>query len=369
MAKTIGLVNLHSEVSFKGLTERRPVASVSYLGRYGIIDIVLSNMSNSDLDAVGILIQNNPRSLFKHIGTGNQWNFNLKKGGISLLYNEKYANNLKYNHDINNLVENIAYIKDNNPDYVVISPAHIVTTMNYKDIIAEHIQSGAEITMVYQHIDNADEAYIGSDYLKLDNGQVEEIKINKGNKKERDISLETYVFNTSVLLELIDYATHLSSFFNLRDTLAYLADERTIHACEYKGYARCLDSIEHYLEYSLELLDLNISTQVFKSNWPIFTRTNDTPPAKYRQHARVTKSFVANGAMIDGKVENSIIGREVVIGTGATVKNSIIFSGSKIADGAYLENVIVDKGVTVEKVTELEGTKSNPLYIKEGDNV
>lgn len=367
MAKTIGLVNLHSEVSYKGLTENRPVASVSYLGRYGIIDFVLSNMSNSNLDAVGILIQSNPRSLFKHLGTGNEWNFNLKKGGISLLYNEQYANNLKYNHDINNLVENIAFIRDNAPDYVVIAPAHIITTMDYEEVVDAHIESGAEITVVYQHINNADESFIGSDYLRLNGNKVDEVKVNKGNKKERDISLETYVINASVLFELIDYATHLSSFYGLRDTLSYLADERTINAYEYKGYVRCIDSMEHYLEYSLEMLDLDVSTQVFKSNWPIYTRTNDTPPTKYKKHARVTKSFVANGAIIDGKVEGSIIGRGVEIGKGAVVKNSIIFSGSKIAEGAVLENVIVDKRVSVEKVTELTGTKTNPLYIKEGD--
>ena len=106
MAKVVGLVNLHSDVSYKGLTERRPVASVSFLGRYGIIDFVLSNMSNSNVDTVGVLIKEKPRSLFKHLGTGNSWNFNSKSGGVSLLYNEKYANNPKYNHDINNLVEN-----------------------------------------------------------------------------------------------------------------------------------------------------------------------------------------------------------------------------------------------------------------------
>lgn len=367
MAKTVGIVNLHSDITFKGLTERRPVASVNFLGRYGIIDVVLSNMSNSNLNTVGILIQDNPRSLFKHLGTGNEWNFNQKKGGISLLYNEKYANSPKYNHDINNLVENIAFIKDSAPDYVVVAPAHIITTMNYQTIVDQHIASGSEVTIVYQHINNADEAFIGSNYLKLDGNKVNEIKVNKGNKNERDISLETYVFNTSVLMDIIDYAKHLSSFFNLKDTLAYLADERTINACEYKGFVRCIDSMEHYLEYSLEMTDLEISTQVFKSNWPIYTRTNDTPPTKYKKHARITKSMVANGAIIDGKVENSIIARDVVIGTGAVVKNSIIFSGSTIADGVVLENVIIDKHVTVEKVTELTGTKTAPLYVKEGD--
>ena len=78
MAKVIGLVNLHSDIEFTGLTERRPVASVSFLGRYGIIDFVLSNMSNSKIDAIGVMIQKKPRSLFKHLGNGNSWNFNKK---------------------------------------------------------------------------------------------------------------------------------------------------------------------------------------------------------------------------------------------------------------------------------------------------
>ena len=98
MAKVIGLVNLHSDVNFSKLTERRPVASVSFLGRYAIIDLVLSNMSNSNIDKVGVLIQEKPRSLFKHLEGGTSWNFNSKVGGVSYLYDERYANNAKYNH-------------------------------------------------------------------------------------------------------------------------------------------------------------------------------------------------------------------------------------------------------------------------------
>jgi len=369
MAKTIGLINLHSNISFKALTERRPVASVSFLGRYGMIDFVLSNFSNSDIDSVGVLIQEKPRSLFGHLGFGNEWNFNRKSGGVTLMYNEKYANNVRYNHDINNMVENISFIKKSKADYVVIAPAHIITIMDFEDLVKAHQESGAEITMVYQHIDNADSSFIGSDYLKIKNGKVEEIKINKGNKEERDISLETYVFNVDVLLDIINYATDLSSFYDLKDTLTYLINERDIYTYQYQGYARCFNSVENYLKYSLELLDDHVYSQIFKSNWPIFTRTNDTPPTKYKEHAVVNQSFVANGAVIDGKVEHSIIGREVEIGEGATVINSIIFTGSKIANGAYLENVIVDKDAVIKNITNLIGTTSNPLYVREGDVV
>lgn len=369
MAKVIGLVNLHSNVDYTGLTERRPVASVSFLGRYAIIDFVLSNMSNSGVDAVGVLIQQKPRSLFKHLGNGNSWNFNSKAGGVSFLYNEKYANNPNYNHDINNLIENIAFLENNPSDYVVIAPAHIVTTMDYNDVLEAHEKSGAEITIVYKKINDANDSYVGCNALTIKNKLVEAVEINKGTRKDRSISLETYVINTKELLRIMKQAKKISSFFSLRDSLAYLCDERKIYAYEYKGYARCIDSLESYFKYSLEFLDLDISSQVFKSNWPIYTITNDTPPTKYLKNADVKKSFIANGAIIDGEVENSIIGRGVTIGKGAVIKNCIIFSGSKIAADAHLENVIMDKKASVEKHKELKGDMTTPLYIKEGDVV
>lgn len=368
MAKVVGLVNLHSDVSYKGLTERRPVASVSFLGRYGIIDFVLSNMSNSNVDTVGVLIKEKPRSLFKHLGNGNSWNFNSKSGGVSLLYNEKYANNMKYNHDINNITENIAFLDKAKSDYVVIAPAHIITTMNYDEVVEAHMRSGAEITMVYQRITNADETFVGSDYLRMKGKLVEEIKQNKGNRKERNISLETYVINTKVLLNIIEYAKKISSFFDLKDTLAYLCDERKIMAYEYKGFARCIDSYESYYKTSLEFLDMDVSTQVFKSTWPIFTNSNDTPPTKYLKNAQVKKSFVANGVIVDGEVEGSILARNVVIGKNASVKNCIILNGSYVCPGAHLENVIIDKDARIEKKKDLISV-GEPLYVKEGDAV
>ena len=369
MAKVIGLVNLHSDIDFKGLTERRPVASVSFLGRYGVIDFVLSNLSNSNIDNVGVLIKEKPRSLFKHMGLGNSWNFNSKSGGISLLYNERYANNPHYNHDINNMIENIAFLQKSKADYVVIAPEHIITTMNYQDVIEEHEKTGAEITMVYQHIKNADQAFIGEHCLDIKSKRVVEVKENKGNRKERNISLDTYVINLKTLIKLLNKAQNISAFFNLSDTLAYLCDEREIMAYEYKGYARCLNSIEAYHKYSLEFLDLDICSQGFKSNWPIYTNTNDTPPSKYKKNAQVKKAVLANGTIVGGTVEESIIGRNVEIGKGAIVKNCILLSGCKVSAGSHLENVILDKEARVEKHKELIGDKDSPLYVKEGDVV
>lgn len=367
MKKTIGIINLHSNVEFMDLTRRRPVASVSFLGRYGIIDFALSNMSNSGIDAVGVLIQEKPRSLFKHLGDGHSWNFNSKAGGVSFLYNENYANNARYNHDINNLIENIAFLENNISDHIVIAPAHIITTLDYSKVVEEHKKQRAEITVVYKKINDANISYVGGQSVTIKKGQVKSIDVNKGAKKDANICLETYVFNTKTLLQIMQQAKQISSFFTLKDVLSYVCDERKVSAYEYKGYARCMDSIKSYYKHSLELLNVDVYSQVFTTKWPIYTITNDTPPTKYLKHSSVKKSFVANGAIIDGTIENSIIGREVVVGKDASIKNSIIFNGSKIAEGAVLENVIIDKSATIEKQVELTGFMDNPLYIQEGD--
>lgn len=369
MANTIALVNLHSDISLGGLTERRPVASVSFLGRYGIIDFVLSNLSNSGIDQVGVLIKEKPRSLFKHIGSGNAWNFNNKRGGISLLYDEKYANSVMYNHDINNMIENIAFLEKSTADYVIIAPAHIITTIDYADVIAAHAASGAEVTMVYAKVNNAKDAFIGSDSLTITDGVVTAIEKNKGNRKSRNISLETYVFNRKTLIKFLAQAQKLSAFFDLRDMLTYCVDEMKINGYQFKGFARIIDSYAAYFKVCEEFLDADVHTAVFKQNWPIFTNTNDTPPTKYTKNAKVKGSFIANGAIVGGTVEHSIIGRNVEIGKDAVVKNSIIFSGAVVGAGAVLDNVIVDKDARIKRVTELIGTADDPIYVKEGENV
>ncbi|MBO6047060.1 MAG: glucose-1-phosphate adenylyltransferase subunit GlgD [Erysipelotrichaceae bacterium] len=367
MAKIIGLVNLHSDVSLGGLTERRPAASVSFLGRYGIIDIVLSNLSNSGIDTVGVLIKEKPRSLFKHLGNGNAWNFNSKKGGVSFLYNEGASG--PYNHDVNNLIENIAFLDKNTADYVVIAPAHIITTMNFADLVDEHEKSGAEVSVVYKKIKDGKEAFIGEDIVKVEDGVVTGFDVNKGNRKNTTVSLNTYIFNKDALYKVLKKAQKASVFFDLRDTLNYMVDEAKINAVEFKGFAANINSFETYYDTCMKFLDRDVNTAVFKSNWPIFTNTNDTPPAKYLKNSSVKNSFVANGVICDGEIQDSIIGREVTIGKGAVIKNSIIFSGAKIGNGAVLDHVIVDKEAKIKRVTELVGTAEKPLYVKEGDTV
>ena len=367
MAKVIGLVNLHGNVNYSGLTNKRPAASVSFLGRYAIVDFVLSNFSNSGIDNVGVLVQDKPRSIIKHLGGGTSWNLNQKRGGLSTLYNEKYANNASYNTDINNLEENLGFIYNAKADYVVVAPAHVVNTINYADVVDAHEKSGADVTLVYSKIKNADTAFIDGDVVKVEDGKVTSVSINKGTAKNKEVSLNTYVFKTDALLKMVKDAAKESAFYTLKDMVDLAIADGKVNAYQYKGYLSNVDSLVAYYKTSLELINMEYNSMVFKSNWPIFTNTNDTPPTKYLKNSSVKKAFVANGAIIDGTVENSIIGREVKIEKGAVVKNCIILSDAKIGAGAKLENVIVDKHAQIIKKKELKGEEDAPLFVYEGD--
>ncbi|MCH5180197.1 MAG: glucose-1-phosphate adenylyltransferase subunit GlgD [Erysipelotrichales bacterium] len=367
MYKVLGYCNLHHTVELGPLSEERSLASTPFLGRYAFIDFTLSNFSNSGIDRVGILVKEHQRSLVKHLGNSNVWNTNTKIGTNAILYNEKDAKNSRYNHDVNNIKENDWLLLREKTDYVVVAPVHFVMAINYQEVLEEHIKKGADITVVYQKVDNAKTHFESCDIVTVKDGIITDLRKNEGTKDKVNISLETYVISMKKFEELIYKTSKVSALYELKDLIAFSLHEGNVHGFEHKGYVRCFDSLNHYLEYSLELLDYNVRQKLFLPNWPIYTITNDTPPTKYLNNADVKNSFISNGAIIDGKVENSILSRKVIVKDGAVIKNSIILTDCIISSDAHLEYVIEDKYSKVIRAKKIIGTKEDPVFIKQGD--
>lgn len=369
--KVLGFLNLHHAPSLGALTRHRPLASASFLGRYAFMDFTLSNFTNSRIDEVGILIETKPRSILKHLGSNNTWNMNTKTGFEIIMYNEAAIGNKRYNNDLANIRENEWVLQRSDAEYVVIAPAHFIMAIDYRDVLAKHIESKAEITLVYHPANNAKHHFIGSDIITLDEeGLVKEFTPNKGAANKANISLEAYVINRAKFIELMEKAEKISSFFGLRDVIAYTVGRtERVHSYAFTDYVRCFDTLEHYIEYSMELLDYTVRAQLFKPDWPIYTVTHDTPPARYLKTADVKNSFVANGAEIEGTVRNSILARNVKIGKNTKVTNSIILSGTEVGEGIEIEHMIIDKSCDIRHAKVLKGEKGKPLYIKQGDRI
>ena len=371
MAKIIGICDLHDDPHLGMLTKTRPCGAVSFLGRYGLIDFTLSNFSNSHIEKVYVLVKSGILQLRDHIGNGAIWTNNTKTGFIKLLINEEGLFLPKFNTDIANIRINLP-INEKDFDYAVISPSFMLTNMDYAPIIEEHIASGSDVTIVYKHVENAKDEFVNCDALTLnEDGEVRKIEKHLGKKIEANISLESFVVSSKILKKIVEVAPTISELYSLREVISALVleGEITARGHKYEGYVAPILDFDHYISNSFDLLNHHNRAQLFLDDWPIYTTTHNTPPTLYGAEAKVKHCFIANGSVIKGKVEGSIISRGVTIERGAKVKNCIIFTGTEIGRNADMEYVLCDKASKVNTVKELKGTKENVLYISKGAKI
>lgn len=369
MNDVIGIVNFHCSPEIEPLTSSRPLGSTSFLGRYACCDFAMSNLCNSDISTMGILVKDHQRSILKHLGGMDAWTTNTKIGQEIIMYNEPAHLYPSSNTDINNIKENDWVLYDSTASYIVVVPAHIITNIDLRPIIKEHIERKEKITIVGIKIKNAADEFLSEQLLKIDeNGYAEDAYINLGLSGPAIASMAIYVINRTVLAEMIDKYGKRNLALDLR-TLIYIISKEggyKAHVHIFDGYARCIDTFKHYMDYSFELFSLEASKKLFKPDWPIYTLTHDTPPALYGEDAVVSNSFIANGSLIEGTVINSIIARNVKVAKGAVVKNSIVFSSTKIGNKAHIENALIDKYSTITCSHIVSGDKDEPHYVAQG---
>ena len=372
MPKILGLCNLQFSPSLGEMTSARQLGVTSFLSRYALIDFPLSNFSNSGIDKIGIICQEYPQSVLKHIGNGTSWTSNTKTGLLSLMYNEKGQTNPRFNTDIQIIKENDWLIKRVDPEYIIIAPAHVICATSFIPYLDAHIQSKADVSILYTHTNKLIESFTSTVVLALNrNGFVSKIKQNPGNKESGNASLQIYIISRKIFNTILKEADKISLLFGLSEMIKYLNEQKRIKILgqEYKGYARMVCSLGQYHKISLELLDHYKRDELFNEKNPVYTTTHNTPPSRYGEHAIVTNSFIANGAKINGEIENSIISRNVIVHEGAKIKNCILFNGAIIGPNVVLENVIVDKQSEIDTTEKLCGTSDNPIYIKKGVKV
>ncbi len=371
MSRILGIVNCDdSALGNLHMLKYRSIGAVSFLGRYRLIDFPLSNMTNSGIEEIKLLINSNPHSIIEHVGSGIQYNINSKRGKLDLLFAQESYSSPIYNTDVQLLYQNLRHMSNKLIDYVVIAPSHMLYSLNFKDVIDEHVAKNADITVVYKNVNDADVNFDNCECLTLDeNRRITKIERNRGNRKIRNISLETYVMSRELFVNIIEAAVAESSIYRLKDVIEDLAEDHVVNGYQYKGFARCINTLEAYYKTSMELRDYDTARLLIKRDWPIYTRTNDSVPTLYTKDASVKGSVISNGCVIEGTVENSVIGRNVIIKKGAYIKDSVVMADTTIGQNVLLDGVVVDKDVVIKHPTEITGTKDNPTYIKRGDQI
>ena len=372
MRNVIGIVNLHDCPHLGPLTMHRPTGTVSFLGRYGLMDFVLSNFANSKINRIAILAESEYHSVRSHVQDGQVWINNTRLGSVRILTNESLLGVSKFNTDIGNMIVNKGLFYDENPEYVIVAPAFMLMSYDYNQLVEDHIASGNDVTVLCKHINNSDKEFINCDIVEKDaNGLVTSFVTNTCRRKEVDISLESFIFKADALVNLCKEAKNVSSLFSLRKMVGYYAEKglMKIGTSFTDVEVAPILSFEHYIRHSFRLLKFEERQKLFKEDWPIYTTTHNTPPTLYGEHANVCNSFIANGSIIMGKVKNSILSRDCVVKEGAVVEDSILFTQSEIGENVKLKYVITDKRVKAVEMKKLNGEKDDMLYIGTGERV
>lgn len=369
--KVLGIIfaNMHED-TISDLTKERTMGSVMFGGRYRLIDFTLSNMVNSGIDEVGVITKSNYQSLLDHLGSGREWDLARKNGGLHLLPPFSHVQSGMYRGRLEALYGVSDFIMRSGADYVIMSDCDVVTSMDYTPIIEQHIESKADITVVYANdIVDLEQARTSTVFGISAGGRINDVLINPSVSGAVNLSLNTFIVSKEFLKNLILEGASRSLYSFEEDILQARTHEYNIVGYRHENYFRKINSMVSYYDANMDLLDSVKRGKLFPENAPVYTKVRDNPPAKYAIGANVKNSLVADGCIIEGTVENCILFRGAKIGKGAVVKDSIIMQDGVIGKNCEISCVITDKIVHITDGRIMTGSKNYPLYIGKGATI
>ena len=371
MGNVLGLVfaNMH-DTTLGDMTKNRTMGSVMFGGRYRLIDFPLSNMVNSGISEVGVITKSNYQSLLDHLGSARVWDLARKKGGLYILPPFGNVESTLYRGRIEALYGAMSFIKHSRAKYVILSDCDVVTNIDYKPIVAAHIESGADITAVaHTGVYSSDDIKTSTVFNVDADKNVTSVLINPDISGTCTTSLNVFVMSMDFLIETVNDAMARGNVSFERNILQEKCRELKIKIYEYDNYFSKLNSPESYFKSNMALLEPENARKLFVPKRSIYTKVSDNAPVKYDLDSKVSNSLIADGCIIEGEVENSVLFRGVKVGKGAKVKNCILMQGTVVGDNAELSYLITDKNVSICENHILTSSPQYPMYVGKGASV
>ena len=357
------------------LVTERLMASIPFASRYRMCDFMISSMVHCGIDNISILVRKNYHSLMDHLGSGREWDLTRKNGGLNIVppYAQKQVK--VYEGRIEALESIRGYLKKQTEKYVIMTDSNIAVNFDFNDLLHAHIESGADATVVYCKqeipkplIKQSTEALDLYYALGVNGDHVSKIYINPTEKGEMNFCLNIYVVERELLIRMIDDAfVHGYTSF-VRDILERQIEHLDVRGYCYDGYVAEIHDMKSYFEENMKLLEEENLNALFSGN-QIYTKIRDDNPTRYINGSKAKNVMVADGCVIEGEVENSILFRGVHIGKGAKVKNCVLMQDTVVEDNASVEYVITDKDVTITEGKSLTGNDSFQVFVAKGQTV
>ena len=360
-----------NDASLGELTNKRTMASLPFGGRYRQVDFALSNLSCAGVKHIGIVSRHNYQSLMNHVGDGEEWGLELEEGGLEFLTPFAHSTVGTYRgklESINNAMDFLEYGSDE--DYVIMIDSAVLSNIDLNKVLEAHIASGKDVTVVTKSgICNGEKKIDLA--VAVENGEVTEMVVDYNADQKYVASMDIFVIGKKLLIQSVKALVARDKFHMDRDLVmgGWRRGLISVNVYEHEGVALFNESVEEYFNNSLSLICKKVRTDLFGAAHPIYTKVRDRVPSYYGANSEIEDCLVADGCMLDGEVENSILFRQVTVEEGAEVEDSIVMNDTVIGAGAKVKYAILDKNVTISAGATICGTKKNPIYIKRGETV
>ena len=334
------------------LTKNVAKPAVPFGGKYRIIDFPLSNCINSGIDTVGVLTQYEPHVLNAYIGSGQTWDLDRLRGGVSVLppYQRGKASEW-YKGTANAIYQNIPFIADYDPEYVLILSGDHIYKMDYNKMLRQHKETGADATIAVLDVPLSEASRFGIMNCKPD-GTISEFEEKPKEPKSTLASMGIYIFSWKKLRKYLeeDEANSKSSNDFGKDIIpAMLANGEKMVSYRFEGYWKDVGTIESLWEANMDLLSPNSGLNLSDDSWKIYGRTTGSPPHFTAKGAKVQHTLLSEGCEIAGNVSESVLFSDVKVAKNANVEYSILMPGAVVEEGANVRYAIVASGAVIAK--------------------
>ncbi len=336
-----------------GFVKDRTLASLPIACRYRMVDFILSHLVKANVPNIGILATNNYNSLMDHVGWGKDWDLNRKNSGLKILPPMAISNTGLARTKFEALNNAVPYIGSMLQDYCILADSNIICNIDFKNMLEFHESKNADFTVAYVKRKPME----GESELIIDekNRVYSSLYHQYGANYDCNTLVKITLMHKDLLKDVILQGTSHGWEDLVKDYISKNYNRLNVYAYEIKGYSAVINNLENYYKFNMDLLDENIGEEIFLSDTEILTRVKDSAPTFYGAKSEIINSMFADGCHIYGKVENSLVSRDVIIEEGAEVKNSILMSGTVVKAGAKLDYVIADKFVLITENKELKG--------------
>ena len=336
------------------LTSKMAKPAVAFGGKYRIIDFPLSNCINSGIDTVGVLTQYQPLKLNTHIGIGIPWDLDRNIGGVTVLPPYERSDNSEwYTGTANAIFQNLEYMENYNPDYVLILSGDHIYKMDYEVMLDFHKANNAEVTIAVMPVPMEEASRFGI-MIADENHRITEFEEKPEHPRSNLASMGIYIFNWKTLKEaLIAMADQPALDFG-KHVIPYCHEKGApLYAYEFTGYWKDVGTLSSYWEANMELIDIVPEFNLYEEYWKIYTKSEIQPPDYIAADSVVERSIIGEGSEVYGEVYNSVIGCGVTIGKGTVIRDSIIMNQTQIGEGCEINKAIIAENVVVGNQVKL----------------